>query len=453
MQDLIYQDETISMQDFINKKINEVIPSEAGLTMEIYRNDLVFEILRTHWVDLAERSNVTIYLSYEWAKSWWDHYGKHKNRNLFVITLWSGPKLVALAPMYEERSRMGSKVIEHRMRFIGSGGSQNATLGFKDDYGISDFLDVLVDPDYTQQVAKQMARLLNSDYVEADRIFFDQARDDSFVINSLYPTLKQEGLETSLLQTDTCPYIVVDEFDSLKSYIQSLDSSSARRRFRQTLRAADSDEYFVFEEPQSWDEIEEATEAIISLHQDRWNELGFPGVFYEQRFEDFFKQLVQDAYERDWLWFKVARDDQGICAARMLIRYNNRYFDYISGFDDNRKSAKRRPGIGLLINVVRDAIEEGTPRVELLRGEESYKYDFTNHSFNNWQVQVELNKSVSWWQKSQQSILHASALVYRYAKSESRLMNVQRKQHGWLRMLPGYFAFRKESIKIKMNED
>jgi CelD/BcsL family acetyltransferase involved in cellulose biosynthesis len=218
------------------------------------------------------------------------------------------------------------------------------------------------------------------------------------------------------------------------------------------MRAEGPDGYFEIEQPTSWEEVEAAVKETIKLHQNRWNELGFPGVFYEDRFAKFFRQLVYEAYRNNWLWLKVARDKEGVCAARMLIKYNGRYFDYISGFDDNRESAKRRPGIGLLLNVVNDAIEEGVSRIELLRGEESYKYDFTDRNFNNWQIRVELNQPQTFLEQTQRKVLNASAVLYRYGKSESRLMNVQRKTNGWLRMLPEYVRFRKESIKMKMNE-
>src|SRR5690625_6740537 len=70
----------------------------------------------------------------------------------------------------------------------------------------------------------------------------------------------------------------------------------------------------------------------------------------------------------------------------MIIFYNGRYYDYISGFDANRPSAKYRPEIGLLLNLVEEALESGDDRIELLRGEEGHKHDFTASNLRNWKV-------------------------------------------------------------------
>lgn len=449
MNDLIYQDETISMQEFINRTINEVMPKNDGLKIDIYREEMVFDSLKNHWNALAARTGATIYMSYDWAKTWWDYYGSKPGRTLFFVTIWRGSKLVALAPFYKEVSRIGNREIESRIRLLGSGGSPSVGLGFKDDYGISDFLDILVDPDYKEPVAEKLVKIIESSYFDADQLSFDQARDDSFVITELYPKLKESLLEPTLSHTDTCPYIDLSEEESMKGYIKK-QKSSARRRIRQTRRATGPEDEFVIEEPKSWDEVQKATDRIIKLHQDRWNEIGFPGVFYEDRFVQFFREIVRQAYEKDRLWFKEARDNKGICASRMIIYYNGRYFDYISGFDDNRESAKRRPGIGLLVELIEEAIEDGVERVELLRGEEYYKYDFTDKNFKNWKLSVPLKESASITHKGMQQLLHTAALVYKYTKSETRLMNVQRKQNGWLKMLPGYVSFRWKSLKLKL---
>jgi CelD/BcsL family acetyltransferase involved in cellulose biosynthesis len=448
MQELIYQDEKISFDEFINRSINEVLPKEDGLMVEIHRDEIAFELLKTYWEDLAEKVGATMYMSPQWAQAWWKHFGKREGRSLFLITLWQRSELIALAPMYREESRVGNRLLESRLRLIGSGGSKRVGIGFKDDYGISDFLDVLVDPNHREQVAQKLMHLIESSYMGVDRLYFDQARDDSFVMTQLYPLLKDSLLKTHLEHTDTCPYIDLTGIDSLKAYIKE-QKSNARRRLRQTLRAEGEEGDFVYEEPKSWEEVESAIDTVIELHQNRWNELGFPGVFYEKRFGQFFREIVRTAYDNGWLWFKQARDAEGICASRMIIRYQNRYFDYISGFDDNRDSARRRPGIGLLLELVNDAITQEIDRVELLRGEEGYKYDFTDKNFKNWQVSVQLREPGTISQKWVQSTLHGVAYGYKYAKSELRLMNVQRISRGLLRMLPGYLQFRWQSVKLK----
>ncbi len=446
----------ITMQD----KIIEMNNTEKSIHKKNESNDLFvvlfdkveyFEQLKKHWQDLAKRADMTIYMSYEWSYLWWKYFGQNEQRTLSLVTIWDGTKLVGIAPFYIGTSSVGSLTIGRRLQLIGSGGSPNEQLGYKDDYGISDFLDVIVDPDYSSEVAGLLATILKSNHLNVTYVSFSQSRDDSFVLNYLYPALEKIGLTPDLQHVDTCAYIDLEGESNLKAYIKQLDSSSARRRLRQTLRAVGEENGYVIEEAKTWKQVVKATDAIIELHQNRWNKLGFPGIFHDDRFTGFFRELVREAFDNGWIWFKEAQDSNGTCAGRMLLLYNGRYFDYISGFDDERESSKYRPGIGLLLNAVNDAIEGGVKSVELLRGQESYKYDFTSKSLKNWRISLRLKDTVSPLNKVLRPVFGVIAELYMRASRESKLIKTQFKQVGAFGAIPAYFLFRWNSIKLKMD--
>src|SRR5690625_633230 len=408
-----------------------------------------FSRLAEPWRDLARRADSKLYMSPEWAESWWRHFGSHKSRSLQLVSVWEGEKLIALAPFYSGRSTLGPVVVDRRLQIIGSGGSPNEQVGYLDDYGISDFLDLVVDRSYEERIAVLFADMLSK--VEVDTIIFHQAGDDSFIMRKLYPGLQRRDQEVSADVTDGCPYIELKGVSTLKEFIQQNNSSNTRRRFRQTLRAMEPKKsVYRLERLEDEGEIEKAVDALISLHQERWNELGFPGVFHDPRFEAFFRELVSSAHASGKLWFKQAVDDEGVCAARMIILYNGRYYDYISGFDANRPSAKYRPGIGLLLNLVEEALESGVDRIELLRGEEGYKYDFTESNFRNWKVSMPGARRRGSVLSMAASVFRLQALMFRLAVRELRLLSVQKQQSGVSGMLRGYFNFRLKSVKMKL---
>lgn len=424
--------------------------SEEDLDIEIIRDEYKFRELANDWRELAKRTDAIISTSYEWSYTWWKHFGRNKKRSLSIVTLWDKSQLVAVAPFYIGYTSLVFYKVEKRMQLIGSGGSISEQYGYLDDYGISDFLDILVDPLYIDSATKILSHLLLSGYLNVDVLTLNQARDDSYVLNHLYPALKNMGADISKEVTDTCPYVDL-QYKSLKEFISD-QKSNARRRLRKTQRAVGKDKEFVIEEATSREEVEKATEDIIRLHQERWNKLGFPGVFYDKRFERFFRDTIDYAYENNWLWFKQTRDKEGVCASRMLLKYNNRYFDYISGFDDDRDSAKYRPGIALLIDVVKDGIEERAKTIELLRGEERYKYDFTSKNFNNWKIRVALPRKTTLFRRAAAYSFMVLAFIYKYACRECQLLDVQRTQSGFRKMIPGYISFRWKSLKLKLQE-
>lgn len=425
---------------------------EEELIVETFTTEKHMDELASHWEDLAERADSMVYMSHDWATNWWQHFGKNEQRSLYLVTVWEGTKLVALAPFYLGHSKLGPLTLERRMQVIGSGGSPNEQVGYMDDYGISDFLDIIVDTDYRDQVTDLLADMITQNALGIDVLTLHQANEDSYIMQHLYPKLEEMGLEVEKEQTDTCPYIDLSGYDTMKEYIKD-QKSSARRRIRQTLRAigGDGKKEYDIEPVESWEEVEKATDKLIQLHQERWNEIGFPGVFYDERFTNFFKDIIKDAYENDRLWFKQAVDNWGVCASRMILKYNGRYYDYISGFDQDRPSSKYRPGIGLLIDLVKETIEGENEvgdahRIELLRGEEKYKYDFTSSNFDNYKLTIPLKN------KRKNPLLalnRLAAVAYKYGTRESELLKVQRDQVGVKRMFSEYFKFRWKSIKIK----
>ncbi len=437
---------------FTTRNSQKTIHIEAGdkaagknMTHQIITTEQEFHDLKWHWQELARRANATIFMTHEWATAWWRNFGKNSNRGLYILCYWKDDDLIGLAPFFAGYTQIGGTTIEKRLQLLGSGGSPNEQLGFLDDYGISDFLDILALPEYREQIADNIYRLIQTGKLEGDAIHFHQLRDNSFIMNYLYPKLQKTKFELTLTHTDTCPYIDLDGIPSFDKYLKSL-KSSARRRFRQSLKAIHKTKELKLVELKNWNEIEAAIDRMIALHQERWNRIGFPGVFYDKRFERFFRQTMRFAFDNGWLWIREIEDDEGVCASRMLLKYNGSFYDYISGFNDLRPSSKYRPGIGLLVEAVRDAIAMKLNTVELLRGEEGYKFDFTDKTFRNWKLTIHPAKKAANGHGAVKWCVHAVARAYKRGSRELRLLNVQKQQHGILRMLPQYVSFRIKSI-------
>lgn len=438
-------------QDYADKaEKDSVLNGMEHLDLKVFDDVSLLSELTDQWNDLSGKADSSIYASPQWVKSWWVHFGMNRQRSLFVITIWEDQRLIALAPMYSGYTTLGSAVIERRLQIIGSGGSPNEQSGFLDDYGISDFLDFIVDKEFEDSAAKMLAGFL-AERKDFHTITFHQTGDDSFIIRKLYPELKKKGIQLTKVCTDRCPFIDLGSHESLTDYIRQV-KSNARRRFRQTLRAMGPEKEFVIEDIDSAKGIEESTEILIELHQSRWNELGFPGVFYDHRFRSFFKDIIRFAFENQSLWFSQARDTGGeVCASRMCLLYNGRYYDYISGFNANLQSSKFRPGIGLLLKLVETALEDDVSRIELLRGEETYKYDFTDRSFKNWKLTMKTGKNKTGILKTASAFIRIKALIYKYGSREWRLLRVQKEKAGLFGMLQGYIKFRWKSVQLKMS--
>ena len=441
--DHIHTTGTLKQKDFMFPDEYSSIIND--FEVELHRNRQILDQLTNEWDQLAITADTTVYMTPEWINNWWKHFGDNTWRSLHIITVRHRGNLIAFAPFYQGTTSVYGHTFEKRLQLIGSGGSPNERFGFREDYGISDFLDILVHPDYTAQVARLLAGRLIDETDNVDSILFHQLREDSFVIQHLYPMLKRSSLFLHLKHTDTCPYIDLDGQQSVNGYVKQV-KSNARRRFRQTLKAAGPGGQFTVEPVNDSAAIEHDTKTMIELHQQRWNELGFPGVFSDERFELFFKELLFLMKKKNRLWYKKAVDENGTSALRMMIEFNGRYYDYISGFDTASPSSKFRPGYGILLASVEDALKSGISRIELLRGEEGYKYDFTSVSVKNYAITIRKNKR----KRAGQKLMHLLSLAYVTAAKEVRVFRVNRHLYSWPARVVRYVKFRTRAVREKL---
>lgn len=421
------------------------------MNWHVHTTASAFSELEYEWTSLARLSNQMICMSPGWAASWWKHFGQHKKRSLFIVTVYDNLQLVAIFPFYKGVTNIAGFTIQKRLQLIGSGGSPNEQLGFNDDYGISDFLDVIVDPEYRTRVAELLAKFLTTPEISSHQTTFHQARDDSFIMQSLYPLLKDSMLRVQAECTDTCYYIEIKRDADLQDFIKK-SKSNARRRFRKTLRARGVGNEFVIEEPKTLADVNRMIGNLINMHQDRWNEIGFPGAFQDKRFISFFKEITLAAYEKNQLWLRQAVDKEGVCAVRMLLIYNGRFYDYMSGYDGNSPSAKFRPGIALLLDVVESSFELPINQIELLRGDEDYKRDFTDQAQNNWKITVRESRRGSTGWGIPAEIARCCSILFKHVNREIALLMVQYRKSNIGYMLFGYIKFRKNNLLNKLRK-
>ncbi len=410
-----------------------------------------FKQLEDEWDPLLEKADGMVYSTFDWQYRWWQHFGKHPNRELHIITIRNNGQLICIAPFYTGRSSLLGATLQKRLKLMGDGTSSNESFGFQDDYGRSDFLDIICDPDYEKQVAKTLYSMLTGpDYADHfDLLECVHINDRSFIKRELMPLFDEHNTEYSLEQTDICPSVeFADTFE--EDYLYEV-SSNTRRRLRQSLKAIGKEDGFVVEEVEE-DELEKCFQMLKDIHQSRWNSIGYPGAFLDGRFAPFLLEYLKTAYKKGQLWFKVAKDKSGYCALRIALKFNGRYFDYMSGFEYEAPSAKYRPGIGLLTLAIKEGTEQGDKGIELLRGDERYKYDFTDIDYKNWKWSVPLRSNKNSFFKLKKSVTNFLASVYYHIDKERDLLKVQQKLHGTMQMFIKYPKVRIEMLKERFNE-
>jgi CelD/BcsL family acetyltransferase involved in cellulose biosynthesis len=125
--------------------------------------------------------------------------------------------------------------------------------------------------------------------------------------------------------------------------------------------------------------VETATEETLLPFLDRFVELhrmseGPKGVFMVPGMEIFFRRLGQTFCERGVFRLSFIRARDELAAGTIGFNFGGTYSLYNSAFD--RKWQQLAPGMVLVAEDIRQAIEEGCAVFDFLKGDYAYKYRF-----------------------------------------------------------------------------
>ena len=225
---------------------------------------------------------------------------------------------------------------------------------------------------------------------------------------------------------DVCPRLRTPQ--SLEQYLKGLDAN-VRRRLMQAKKAFGQDTNSAIETVTT-ETLSGAFRDLVKLHQARWNRLGYPGLFHEARFEGFQEEMVRSCWDRGWVWFKAVRLDGMRIAARLAFQFNGHIYDYLTGFDDRSPGSKHRPGLAILLSAVEDAVTLKYHSVELLRGDETYKFELTSEVTYIWKVRFFNSKTHRSVRSRLSTVLRSIERSVAMVLKERLLLAVQCRQHG-----------------------
>ncbi|MDQ6758528.1 MAG: GNAT family N-acetyltransferase [Acidobacteriota bacterium] len=301
--------------------------------------------LRPEWESLWHRSlTATPFQHPGWLIPWWNSFG---GGELYTFAARAQGRLIGLAPMF-----LHSCNGRRQVKFLGN--------------GISDYLDILCEPDGGPAVAGAMfARLAE--------------RRDSWDLCDLQDLRRQSALlelTSSLpLESATRPQYacsVIPLAKTVEEFEQSLPHGLRRnlRRYRSQLEG----EGPVGFETAGPGQFEEHVDALFALHRARWNEKHSPGVLSDPGVERFHHSAVRDLWQSGLVRLHALRCGGTIVAVVYALAHRKRAYSYLGGFDP--RLARFSPGALIMKYTIDRAIGEGVQEFDFLRGSEPYKSEW-----------------------------------------------------------------------------
>jgi CelD/BcsL family acetyltransferase involved in cellulose biosynthesis len=298
------------------------------------------------WDDLLSTSDEQeLFLGSDWLQAWWEAFGE--GRKLHVVTAREGGELVGAVPLMT--TKIGKLVKITIEEFIGTGPSDR--LGA-----------------FTRNGDARIQKALWNHIVDAkdfDIIDLRDMRDDCTTAKVVRDVLKGADFENS-----TNPWIPIH--GTYGDYLRELSSNYRHSISRSWNRLKDDHKASieVLTEPE---QMVEGMRTLVALSEMRWKGRGI-STLDDKRMRTFLERALRPLSQKGEVVFHVLNATGKPIAITLGFITSNRYLFYLSGFDPEYQSYG--PGRSLLVKILEDCYARGLKEMDLLRGEEEYKFKF-----------------------------------------------------------------------------
>jgi CelD/BcsL family acetyltransferase involved in cellulose biosynthesis len=341
------------------------------LVVEELNGSEALSALAPEWQALFDAANASPFLSWEWIAAWHKWLGRGKRPRLFCAR--ERGLLVGLLALGEEERRLkGTPARVRRISFLG------------EHLGGSDYLDVLALPGYEQECANALFGHV-AEHIEFDILDLDGLPCDSPSVPWLAWRFGSDpNFKYRLEPRYVCPQVRLD-----KPWEELLRNSSRSTYFSRNLRRLRRLPGFDQRVVTDPDHAQEAFERFLALHESSWARRGGSSATGLQSLRDFHRDVVVRLARAGRLRFEEIWID-GACRASLYgIGGGERYCYYLSGYDP--AWSKYSPGYTVIGLSIAGAVERGVKFYDLLRGAESYKFDWANETRATFAAQVASN--------------------------------------------------------------
>jgi CelD/BcsL family acetyltransferase involved in cellulose biosynthesis len=299
----------------------------------------------------------TPYLSYEWVRTWAEHYVDAGR--LHVVVVERQGAVAGIMPLHRIRYAVGPFGIE-ALETVGRE-SRN--------------LLALVDPESTDTVVAACAQHLREQLLTRGAVLrLAMVPSDHGLLHLFASRLgsTDTGIAIGFEKSKVAPYV------PLPSTKKELEMSLGRRRRKVLARARKRLGRTYGDVRVRWvhgDDVAGAMETMFRLHQRRWSESSIRGLFHEPRSRSFHVAMARECDRLGWLDLSVLELDGTPVSVHFVVVVDRVAYMMRSG----RDTSLAEFSIGHVhdLQLFNHYIDAGCKEVDLLRGAEPYKFYWT----------------------------------------------------------------------------
>lgn len=329
------------LHDLSQPSALQAVPGRMTSTsIEILRS---FEPIVPEWWELFGRcDNATPFQSPAWLLPWWNCFGRG---DPLVITARRHRQLCGLALFY----------------FYGPTASVPEQLFFVGQ-AVSDYLDILVAPGHPRiQIAEE---LLNCalDFLQPGQVaHLDRLRSSS-------PLLQIQSIAETSCQDGICPQLPLTGSSVQEFVPKKRTRDNLRNRIRRAQRAGSVQ--FVTADERTRESL---MQGLLKLHSKRWNSIGAPGVFSDQKMASFLNHASCQLLSAGMLRLHAMLFNDVPIAVSLGMLHRDRAYLYTFGFDP--ACYVFSPATQVIAFAMEQAAQQGARVFDFLQGAEPYKFE------------------------------------------------------------------------------
>jgi len=315
-----------------------------------------WDALAPEWDLLFSRSHMQVpFLRFGYLRAWWQSLGgaewQPENSVLRIITAREHGELVGIAPLF-----LSSKPEwQPALRLIGS-------------VEVSDYLDLLTSSESLPDFLSGILTFLRADpELRAYPLELLNLREDSATLLALPGAAESSGYTYTEERLQPSPYIPLAE--SWEAYLASLNKKQ-RHEIRRKVRNAENRHQTEWYAVQDETRLEEEVDAFLAMmRQDPRKE-----AFLNPAMGEHLQATARIAFQRGQLHLAFLTFEGHKAAAYFSFIEGGKLWVYNSAWEQSY--APCSPGWVLLAKVIQWAIDNGLREVDMMRGDEDYKYKF-----------------------------------------------------------------------------
>lgn len=329
------------------------LATEASCRIEIVRTYERFIEIGPQWRDLCDDAGASLFQSHAWIGAWAGARIRHSARDLAIVVAWRGERIDAVAPFAIGR-KYGLRVLEWAAQ------------------GYSDYCDAVLRPGVSPSLLSQMLRAL-----EESRPF------DFALLTDIRPGAcihaigaRAGGVLRAYHREATCSRIVSDAPTGAAWF--DAHPKKFRQNYRRGRAALEENASVTFRLLAPDEPLGPALARLCQLKRVRLGEAAAHSALFAEKGAGMLEALVGAMAREGALRVFVIERNGRIIAISVNFEHRGELLAYLTAFDP--AFARGSPGMTLIVDYIKWALDHGLKSVDLLRGDEAFKRRFATHT-------------------------------------------------------------------------